>query len=127
MIYYKVYKWNKFCFFFRRITVLILLFILFFTYVGMEVAFGTFIYTMVTSTIYSPMDKTQGTLLNTVFWAALAVGRGLAIPISVKFSPKSLQKIIKVSFDVCSWSFVFLKFVFFLSSVLINVFCSKSY
>ena len=66
---------------------LCLLFVMFFVYVGMEVGFGTYIYTFAT-TCRNPMDKNMASLLNTVFWAFLALGRLVAIFLSIVMSPR---------------------------------------
>ncbi|GAB1601743.1 hypothetical protein Ahia01_000452700 [Argonauta hians] len=60
-----------------RIQLLISLFIFFFMYVGMEVTFGGFI--MVFAVEHFHWSKDNGALLNSLFWGALAAGRGMSI------------------------------------------------
>ncbi|XP_061780417.1 sodium-dependent glucose transporter 1 isoform X1 [Nerophis lumbriciformis] len=54
-----------------------LLFFFFFAYVGSEVAYGSFIFTYAKD--YAHMDQSQAAGLNSVFWAAFAVCRGVSI------------------------------------------------
>lgn len=60
-----------------RVQVLISLFIFFFMYVGMEVTFGGFIMTFAVQSFAWSKDK--GVILTSLFWGALATGRGLSI------------------------------------------------
>lgn len=68
-----------------RVQLLILLFIFYFLYVGMEVTYGAFIMTFTVK--YLDWDKSKGTLVTSVFWGAFAVGRGLAIFLARCLSP----------------------------------------
>lgn len=61
----------------------------FFMYSGMFFGFSSFLYTFVTTPLYNPMNKEQGSFLNTMFWGTVTLGRLLAVFISIKFSPKS--------------------------------------
>ncbi|XP_010788747.1 sodium-dependent glucose transporter 1 [Notothenia coriiceps] len=54
-----------------------LLFFFFFAYVGAEVAYGSFIFTFAKD--YAHMHQSQAAGLNSLFWAAFAACRGLAI------------------------------------------------
>lgn len=60
-----------------RVQALISLFIFFFLYVGMEVTFGGFIMTFAVQSFTWSKDK--GVILTSLFWGALATGRGLSI------------------------------------------------
>ena len=60
-----------------RVQILISLFIFFFMYVGMEVTFGGFIMTFAVQSFTWSKDK--GVILTSLFWGALATGRGLSI------------------------------------------------
>ncbi|XP_077366156.1 sodium-dependent glucose transporter 1 isoform X2 [Festucalex cinctus] len=55
----------------------VLLFFFFFAYVGAEVAYGSFIFTFAKD--YAQMNPSQAAGLNSLFWAAFAACRGLAI------------------------------------------------
>ena len=46
------------------------------------------------------MDETQGALLNSVFWASIALGGGIAVFLSVKLSLTSKKKTLFVRFLV---------------------------
>ncbi|KAM7367566.1 hypothetical protein PAMP_013854 [Pampus punctatissimus] len=61
----------------HHVALVILLFFFFFAYVGAEVAYGSFIFTFAKD--YAQMDQTQAAGLNSLFWAAFAACRGLAI------------------------------------------------
>ncbi len=68
-----------------RVQILILLFIFYFLYVGMEVTYGGLIMTF--SVKYLDWSKSEGTMLTSVFWGSFAVGRGLAIFLAKCLSP----------------------------------------
>ena len=68
-----------------RVQILILLFMFYFLYVGMEVTYGGLIMTF--SVKYLDWTKAEGTMLTSVFWGAFAVGRGLAIFLAKCVSP----------------------------------------
>ena len=68
-----------------RVQILILLFIFYFLYVGMEVTYGGLIMTF--SVQYLDWSKAEGTMLTSVFWGAFAIGRGLAIFLAKCLSP----------------------------------------
>lgn len=61
----------------HHVALIVLLFFFFFAYVGAEVAYGSFIYTFAKD--YAQMDQLQAAGLNSLFWAAFAACRGLAI------------------------------------------------
>nr|XP_046229625.1 sodium-dependent glucose transporter 1 [Scatophagus argus] len=61
----------------HHIALVVLLFFFFFAYVGAEVAYGSFIYTFAKD--YAHMHSSQAAGLNSLFWAAFAACRGLAI------------------------------------------------
>lgn len=77
---------TKTCF---RMALLGLLFIFFMIYVGMEVAFGLYIFTFATKSS-SKFSKTQGTTLNTVFWGFFAFGRFVSIFVTKVLSPNGM-------------------------------------
>ncbi|KAG8444661.1 hypothetical protein GDO86_009720 [Hymenochirus boettgeri] len=54
-----------------------LLFLFFFSYVGAEVAYGSYIFTYATT--YSKIDRNKAAGLNSLFWGVFATVRGLAI------------------------------------------------
>ncbi|KAK3608533.1 hypothetical protein CHS0354_010392 [Potamilus streckersoni] len=70
---------------FNRIFLLTLLFIFFFSYVGMEVTYGGLITTFAVE--FNHWSKDRGTMVTAVFWGALATGRGFSIFISKYFHP----------------------------------------
>jgi len=74
-----------------RATVMFLMSLFFFMYSGMFFGFSSFLYTFVTTPLYNPMNKEQGSFLNTMFWGTVTLGRLLAVFISIKFSPKSMM------------------------------------
>lgn len=61
----------------HHMALVVLLFFFFFAYVGAEVAYGSFIFTFAKD--YAQMDQSQAAGLNSLFWAAFAACRGLAI------------------------------------------------
>ena len=68
-----------------RVQILIMLFVFYFLYVGMEVTYGAFL--MAFCVDYLKWDKTKGVLMTSVFWGSFAVGRGLAIPLAKCLNP----------------------------------------
>lgn len=60
-----------------RFQMLILLFIFYFMYVGMEVTYGGFVMTFAVQAI--SWSKDRGTIVTAIFWGAMAAGRGIAI------------------------------------------------
>ncbi|XP_064600627.1 sodium-dependent glucose transporter 1-like [Liolophura sinensis] len=60
-----------------RFQMLILLFIFYFMYVGMEVTYGGFVMTFAVQAI--AWSKDRGTIVTAIFWGAMAAGRGMAI------------------------------------------------
>ncbi|KAM3931294.1 sodium-dependent glucose transporter 1 [Leptodactylus fuscus] len=58
-------------------TLIFLLFVFFFCYVGAEVAYGSYIFTYAITTAEMDHDKAAG--LNSIFWGVFAAVRGLAI------------------------------------------------
>ncbi|XP_059212403.1 sodium-dependent glucose transporter 1 [Centropristis striata] len=71
----------------HRALVLLLCFF-FFAYVGAEVAYGSFIFTFAKD--YAHMDAAQAAGLNSLFWAAFAACRGLAIFFAACMSPGTM-------------------------------------
>ncbi|CAG5127349.1 unnamed protein product [Candidula unifasciata] len=70
---------------------IMLLFLFFFTYVGMEVTFGGL---LTTFAVYYPMDRwtpSSAALLTAVFWGCLALGRCFAIFIARCFKPPCMM------------------------------------
>ena len=68
-----------------RVQILIMLFVFYFLYVGMEVTYGAFL--MAFCVDYLQWDKTKGVLMTSVFWGSFAIGRGLAIPLAKCLNP----------------------------------------
>lgn len=69
-------------------TLIFLLSLFFFFYVGSEVAYGSFIFTYAKD--YANMDQTLAAGLNSLFWGTFAAGRGLAIFFATCLSPGTL-------------------------------------
>jgi FHS family Na+ dependent glucose MFS transporter 1 len=65
-------------------------FLIFFGYAGAAQAFGGWIFTYVTH--LGLADETTAAYLNSIFWGALMTCRLLSIPLTVRFSPKTLLK-----------------------------------
>nr|XP_040017165.1 sodium-dependent glucose transporter 1 [Gasterosteus aculeatus aculeatus] len=61
----------------HHVALIALLFFFFFSYVGAEVAYGSFIFTFAKD--YAGMNPSEAAGLNSLFWAAFAACRGLAI------------------------------------------------
>lgn len=72
-----------------KIRALVLLFVFFALYVGMEVTYGGF---LLTYAVRGPpkMNKDRGAFLTSVLWGSFSVGRLLAIPLSRALSPAVL-------------------------------------
>jgi len=72
-----------------KIRVLVLLFVFFALYVGMEVTYGGFI---LTYAVRGPpkMTKDRGAFLTSVFWGCFSLGRLFGIPLSRALSPAVL-------------------------------------
>lgn len=73
-----------------EVAVVGLLALLFFLYVGLEVAYGTFL------TVFSVRSKLgltrqEGAKLTAIFWGSFATARGLAIPAAIFLSPESIM------------------------------------
>ncbi len=62
--------------------------VIFLLYVGAEISFGGWIYTY-TVTVHPGLGATAG-YLTAGFWGALTVGRLLAIPVSMHFTPRAI-------------------------------------
>lgn len=60
----------------------------FFLYVGAEVGFAGWIFTYVTRRGLA--DETTAALINSIFWGALTLGRLISIPITMRFSARTL-------------------------------------
>ncbi|XP_051731972.1 sodium-dependent glucose transporter 1 isoform X1 [Ctenopharyngodon idella] len=69
-------------------TLIFLLSVFFFFYVGSEVAYGSFIFTY--SKDYAGMKEAHAAGLNSLFWGTFAAGRGLAIFFAACLRPGSL-------------------------------------
>ncbi|XP_067273492.1 sodium-dependent glucose transporter 1 isoform X2 [Pseudorasbora parva] len=69
-------------------TLIFLLSVFFFFYVGSEVAYGSFIFTY--SKDYAHMESAQAAELNSLFWGMFAAGRGLAIFFATCLHPGTL-------------------------------------
>ncbi|KAK6191355.1 hypothetical protein SNE40_003069 [Patella caerulea] len=71
-----------------RVTILALLFMFFFIYVGMEVTYGGLLSTFA----FEHMDwsEQKGATVTAVFWGSVAVGRGIAIFIAKACSPSCM-------------------------------------
>jgi FHS family Na+ dependent glucose MFS transporter 1 len=65
---------------------LLLITLIFLLYVGAEVSFGGWIYTYTILTL--PGSEAMAGSLTSAFWAALTVGRLLAIPLSTRLTPR---------------------------------------
>jgi FHS family Na+ dependent glucose MFS transporter 1 len=65
--------------------------ILFFIHVGAELSFGGWIFSYAEALGIGP--DTTARVLNSVFWGGLVIGRLLAIPISLRVTPKSMIQI----------------------------------
>jgi len=90
-----------------RLLILTFLFLLFVMYVGIMVGFSSYLYTFVTTSPTHPMDKYQGTLLNTVFWAALAAGRLLSVPTAMYLSLAKMMALSLFLATTSSFSLLF--------------------
>lgn len=68
--------------------VIVLLILLFFFTVGVQLGFGGWIFTYVSD--LGIADVTTASLMTSIFWGSLTVGRLVAIPVSKKVSPESM-------------------------------------
>lgn len=66
----------------------VLIAVFFFLYVGMEASFGGWVFTY--SVRLNLMNETMADYLTSAFWAALTLGRLLAIPIAARFRPRAI-------------------------------------
>jgi FHS family Na+ dependent glucose MFS transporter 1 len=76
---------DRMCF---RIQMLLLLFLFYFLYVGLEVTYGAFIATFAVK--HLQWDKARATWLISVFWGTFAVARGMSIPAAHCVSPTQM-------------------------------------
>lgn len=74
---------------FRRI-VLILTFLLYIVYCGIEVAFGAWIFTYGVKYCPLQMDEEKAAYLTSMYWGSFAAGRLVAIPLSIKVPPGTM-------------------------------------
>jgi len=74
-------------------TVLGLGLFIFALYVGAEIGFGGFIFSFSVSACALQFSESKGAFLTAVYWATFTAGRLLAIPLSVKFSSKTLAAV----------------------------------
>ena len=70
-----------------RVSILSLLFVFFFMYVGTEVAFGGLVTTFAVESEFIQWNRPQGATLAALFWGSIAVGRGMGIFIARCFKP----------------------------------------
>ncbi|XP_040919804.1 sodium-dependent glucose transporter 1 [Toxotes jaculatrix] len=84
----------------HHVALIILLFFFFFAYVGAEVAYGSFIFTFAKD--YAHMHQSQAAGLNSLFWAAFAACRGLAIFFAACVYPATLILLSLVGSTVAS-------------------------
>ncbi|XP_057208180.1 sodium-dependent glucose transporter 1-like [Triplophysa rosa] len=84
----------------RHNTLIFLLSMFFFFYVGSEVAYSSFIFTYAKD--YAGMDQARAAGLNSLFWGTFAVGRGLAIFIAACLRPGTLILLCLVGTTVSS-------------------------
>ena len=97
-----------------RASILVIMFLFFLAYVGMETTFGGLIMTFTVE--YMDWTKKQGTIVTSIFWGSLAVGRGMSIFIAGCCKPRTML-IIDLFFMVVGatmLSFVVHKFDFIL-------------
>lgn len=71
-----------------RVTILFLLFLFFFMYVGMEVTYGGLILSFTVQ--HLKWSKDQAAIVTAIFWGSLAVGRGVAIFVTRCFKPQCM-------------------------------------
>lgn len=67
--------------------------VLLFIYVGAESTYGGILYTYVVKSVN--FSSSEGKAVTSIYWAGLAIGRAIAVPLSVKFNPIQL-----LTFDV---------------------------
>lgn len=72
----------------NHLALVVLMFFFFFAYVGAEVAYGSFIFTYAKDFAHMPQSQAAG--LNSLFWAAFAACRGLAIFFAACLYPGTL-------------------------------------
>jgi len=74
----------------KQMVLLVIMMVFFFLYVGLEVAFGTFITTFaVTSKL--GLTRQQGSDIAAVFWGAFATMRALAVPAAIFLPPEIIM------------------------------------
>lgn len=59
-----------------------------FTYVGIEIAYGGWIFTYAVNEFH--MGETEADYLSSAFWLAITIGRLLAVPLATRFSSRSM-------------------------------------
>lgn len=70
--------------------VLAFAFVFFLLYVGLEVAYGGYLFTFVVQNCQLHFRSAQGAYITSVYWGLFAFGRLCAIPLSVRFKPAIL-------------------------------------
>ncbi|EGD79136.1 sodium-dependent glucose transporter 1 [Salpingoeca rosetta] len=65
-------------------------FLFFMLYVGTEVSYGGYIYSYTVKSCELQFSEHDGALVTSVYWGLFAVGRFFAIPLSTRFSPRTL-------------------------------------
>eukprot|EP01147_Barroeca_monosierra_P006703 gene6703-9457_t len=66
-------------------------FLFFLLYVGTEVSFGGYLYSFTVKSCDLMFSESDGALITSAYWGLFAVGRFLAIPMSVRLSPRTLM------------------------------------
>jgi FHS family Na+ dependent glucose MFS transporter 1 len=85
--------------------------LVFFAFTGAELGFGGWIYTYTTSQGYA--NPAMAASVNAGFWAAITVGRLIAIPLAIKLKPRKILWV-----DFCGASLSLLVILFFSSNEL---------
>nr|XP_002122926.3 sodium-dependent glucose transporter 1-like [Ciona intestinalis] len=75
-----------------RLKMLVLLFLFFLVYVGIEVTFGVYVYTFAINSD-KQYSKDSATMINSLFWGAFALGRFISIFVSKVLKPLGLISI----------------------------------
>jgi len=81
----------------KKLLVLCITMIFFFLYVGLEVAFGTYLTTFAVKSRLG-LSRGEGSYLTSVFWGTFAAMRGVAVPAAIFLKP---ELIMIISFTCC--------------------------
>jgi MFS transporter, FHS family, Na+ dependent glucose transporter 1 len=73
---------------------------LLFVYVGAESTYGGLLYTYVVTNV--GFSNSQGKAVTSIYWGMLAIGRAVAVPLSMKFTPVQLLMLDMVGCSVAS-------------------------